>query len=506
MDINTVVKIQATIKELMRKKLERGDVQSTIEMIDTFSDFTQKFNNIMRDQEIEEILKKIANIYIPRSNEPSNCDDNTILFYDQVGTTKCLGLQYLRALYELGYKIIYINECWVHAATSQFINLIKPLCSEIHIFNSRGSLFDDTKEFLGVTISKLIQTVPTNKIILQPASSGALGQIVLYSLRGYDIYRIVPGDHHFFIGYDYVHKFIEFRKFGISNAIYNRRITPNKIVRLPYYPVIDNIEKFGGLPKQLSNKVIFMAAGATYKFMGSDLFLKFIDWILETPNTAFLFVGEAPKAFIKLSKKKKWKDRFFILGYRKDFVQIVQHIDVLISSYPFGGGLICQTAAYFEKPLLVYRKPEELEEYIVEDLMGDNGDDLSVTDTDLDAFHEHIKRLSNNKEHRISEGKNAKRLLQTESDFVNRLDHLLKNCYPSVSGNIKPINFQYHVKNYFNIQNRYRASFLVPLLTRFGFKFFFLFPFLWKELFKNPKEVAKFTLYHFIYDRRRHQK
>lgn len=503
MDLNTVTKVQSRLKSLMSEKLEQGDVQATIEIIDTFSDFTQRFNNIMRDSEIEGFLKEIAKRFIPISEATSKCDGKTIIFYDQVGTTICLGVQYLRALHDLGYSIIYIYECWVHDVSPQLLKIIKPWCSKIYTFNSRGDLFDAEKVFLGVKINRLINSINTNKILLHPASSGALGQSVLYSLKGYDIYRIVPGDHHFFIGYDYVKRFLEFRKFGISNAIYNRGLKPEQIVRLPYYPIIDNIGNFGGLPSQLEGKVIFMAAGATYKFIGSDIFLKFIDWILETPNTAFIFVGEAPAYFVNHAKQEKYKDRFFILGYRKDFIQIIQHIDVLICSYPFGGGLICQTAAYFEKPLLVYRKPEELEEYIVEDLLGDNGDDLSITDTSLDSFHKHINRLATSEEIRISEGKNAKKLLQTETAFTTGLDKVLKDDYPCVSGSVEPINFEYHKDNYLKIQNNYRASYFVPLLTRFGMTFFRKFSFLWREMLVNPKEVAKFTIYHYINEKRR---
>ena len=56
-------------------------------------------------------------------------------------------------------------------------------------------------------------------------------------------------------------------------------------------------------------------------------------------------------------------ERVYTSKYRKDISQLFRNCDIYYGTYPLSGGLMCQYAAAFGKPILAYAKKRvELDE------------------------------------------------------------------------------------------------------------------------------------------------
>lgn len=470
MNLLDIQKIQTALKKDISRAFKKGDLQTTVDLLDCFADVTQRINNILRDDDIESYIKLISERFIDCDANIKQPDSKVVIFYDQIGTTICLGVQYLRGLYDIGYKVIYIYEGKYPISSSLFKEVIK-YSHEHYIFDTKNVY--DSDAFIGNKIRNCIVQYNPCAIIAHPQATGALGMSVLFSIKGINKIRIVPGDHHFYMGYNCFDRFIEFRPFGWSTAIYERNIASSQIYSLSYYPIVDEFVPYKGLPVETKGKIIIASGGATYKFQGSLFFYEVVARILsETKNTVLVFLGTPSQELVQMSAKIEFKDRIFLLGYRSDFVAIMEKIDILLNSIPFSGGLFCQTAANFSKPILSYSDNNVYEDNSVEDILGfDNKH--RITHTSKDAFFSHAFKLINDIEFRKHWGKIAYNMLQKKAKFDSQLQLILEGKYATLEGiDVKYVDRAPRIDSYVNIRNANEPDYLMPLARTMKFKSF----------------------------------
>ena len=504
MEVKDIEKIQKVIKNDIRKSLRKGKVEKAIRLIDCFADTTQRINNILRDDDIEDALRELSDKYIDSSIDITDGDKNTIVMYDQIGTTACLGVQYLRGLAACGYKIIYIYEDYnfMSAISTGMLGEVKKYCLEFYEFNSH-CVYQNGK-FLGNTIRDIIIRANPSKIIMHPQGVGALGMAILFSIKGARKYRIVPGDHHFYIGYDCFDRFIEFRSLGCSSAIYERKIPAEKIYKLSYYPIIDEFVPFQGFPEGTKGKVIIGSGGAIYKFQGSDIFYNILESILSrTKNSVFVFMGVPSEQLLKLSKKDCIKGKVFLLGYRKDFAAVMKHIDILFNSYPLSGGLFCQTAARFAKPILAYSPESSRSENAVENILGKakNGEQITISNTE--KLVEHAVKLIESRSYRKEWGELAHSIQQTPENFNNQLNNILNEEYPTLDGKcVEYFDRTSKIEHYISIRKTGNPDYLMPISRVYKFSVFYRFLFLRYDILHNIKFVLLNIFSRYLFLRR----
>lgn len=480
MNIQEFVKYQCLIKEEIHKAFIRNKLKKTLALIDCYADCSQRINNILRDDEIESVIKEISHRYIDSSKDIDNGgDSDTVVFLDFIGTTACLGLQYIRGLVSNGYRVIYVYVS-KNPINLELYNEVKQHCCKYYLYNE-SNVFDDG-QYLGQSIHNTIVGANPSKILVHPHAGGALGMSVLHSIHGAKKYRIVPGDHHFYIGYDCFNFFIEFRPFGWSTAIYERRIPANKIYNLSYYPIIDEFVQFNGLPSATNGKIILAAGGATYKFQGSNVFYDLLSRILnENDGIAFVFLGNPSRQLVAMSQQERYKGKIYFLGYRKDFAAVIKNIDILINSMPFSGGLFCQTAAYFSKPILAFSESTTREDNSVDDILGMQDNSDMITLSTIDTFCQHAKHLVESDDYRRHWGEIAHNKLQTKIDFDIKLGQILEEQSPTLNGNdVKYVDRTLRIKCYLKINNEETPDYLLLLSRTLRFEIF-------KFIFKMPK-------------------
>lgn len=484
--IDDIEKSYSQIKRDIEHSLKRGSVARAIELIDTYAYVVQLINNRFRDDDIERWMEYVAETKLgfiecgPRQN------NKKIVFYDQIGSTICLGLQYIRGLIANGYEILYIFESSVYMVNPNLLKELENNQIQYLIYNSNIS---DTEKLLTLAreIRQNILDYNPSRLIIHSPAFGALGSIILYSLHKIVRYRIVPGDHHFYLGYGCIDYFFEFRDFGLKIAVEQRHIKKERLFKLPFYPIVDNFLEFQGFPAEVKGQVIFAASGGTYKFYGSNWFFEFAKWLLITyKEVVLLFIGNATPSMYYFIKQEHLEGRFIPIGYRKDFVSCIKHIDVLINSYPYSGGLVCQTAAYFKKPILSYSREEERLVRSIRALLGAEETGTPISFSNENLLREYVDKLVSDVSFRHSEGERIYSMLQTREKFDEQLGGILSGMLLS---NILTTNKFYNIdertRTYVTLQNSFSPSILVPLVKGYGlrlpFKLSVLSGFIWEN-------------------------
>jgi hypothetical protein len=164
----------------------------------------------------------------------------------------------------------------------------------------------------------------------------------------------VHNDHTFWFGKGCSDYFIEFRKFGYWLSLQRRNIDPRQILYNPYYPIIQK-EKFQGFPFNSSGKIIGLSGANLYKYY-LDTNLSYFHAIKELiqKNEDFIFCIAGPgdaSRIIKFINENHLENRFFYLGKRNDFYELVKHVDILFESYPMKGGLTVLYAVENQKAI-----------------------------------------------------------------------------------------------------------------------------------------------------------
>ena len=489
--LSLVHKIYQTIKGDIQSSLRQQDYAHALVAIDTYAAIAQFVNDEFRDDTIENVLKFIGEECIGIRQSSDGTDSKKIIFYDQIGSTACLAQQYLRALNQLGYEIFYIFEKREENIRPNLQSEVEQLCAKVSCY------YGDYSIEKAKAIQDEIISFGANKLLIQSPAFGALGSAILYSLRGIQKYRIVPGDHHFFVGIDCVDYLIEFRDFGINVDLKRRNVPIGKIRKLMYYPIVESSVPFKGFPSDIPNDSIVIAAAAhEYKFHGSNRFFDIVQYILDKyPNTIFLFIGGKSKVVDDFVRRENLEGRFFSLGYRHDFIECMKHIDVFMNSYPWGSALTSMTAAYFKNPIISFHNKKE----------AANGLNSWFRETNISfseepALFEYIDGVIRNVEFRRREGEKIKSLLQTPEGFAIELDKILSSSLESPIG-FQKMDIDYlrdRVNRYIDVQNTFFPSIYDRLLMGYGLKTLSKFPFLLHNkqflkhlIFRTRKTLSK---------------
>lgn len=488
--LDDIKKIYAIIQQDIERNNEKDNIDRVYQLIDTYSVLVQTINDHFRDDFIENILKSIASRFLNSQDDYNSKDENIIVFYDQIGTTICLGLQYLRALKQLGYRVVYIFESPSRKVKKDLLLEVYSSCEAVYVFQEKSTIS------LARKIREIIISSKACKLISHCSAEGALGATVFYSLNGLEKYRIVPGDHHFNIGIDSYDHFFDYRNFAIKVSIEERKIPMKKVHKLPYYPIIENNMEFAGFPAEAQNKTVILAAGSEYKFHGSTWFYDFSKKLLfDNPNTVIVFLGGKSPHIVDYVKSQGLEHRFLLLGYRKDFVACMKHSDIFLNSYPMGGGLVGLTAVNLGIPVLSHYDEYNALQNSIRSFMGAEDVDSPISFIDDSKMHEYANSLIRDVLYRRSEGARMKKMAQTKQNFDRILGEILKEDKHVVkSVTEKSCHLEKRLENYIQLQNTFLPSVLNLLIKEYGLGMFRKFWFLKGFIIKNKKIVLGWLL------------
>ncbi len=335
--------------------LREDRTEDAIFAMQTMSRYFVQYNQFFRDETIEEALRVLSdrmNALHPEDVKLYEPEEKCILFLDCICfDTRGLACIYLKALAELGYRILYIAPAHARGRTPILTDILEnaPVKAEI-VYIDRDRMTDYIRE-----VCATVQEYRPARGILYNDAIGATGALTFMRLKGLlTRFFIDLGDHAYWIGADAFDFCLEFRNWGASVSRQYRRIPKEKLLIQPYYPIIDHTASFQGFPFQRSpGDFVVFSGGLLYKtFDDAMTYYRTVAWMLRSfPQVKFWYAGKGDDRGLR-ALREEFPGRVFHTEERRDLFQVMENIDMYLNTYPIGGGLMMQYSALAGKPPL----------------------------------------------------------------------------------------------------------------------------------------------------------
>lgn len=183
------------------------------------------------------------------------------------------------------------------------------------------------------------------------------------------------------------------------------------------------------------NDLVVMSCGRHFKFQDQDTWVSILDALRTHPNAHYVVVGlEAPPKFLERLLTPDIVNRVRIIGRVKDFLSVLSMADVVVDTYPSGGGMTVVDAMAIGIPVVSFKNNymrmfsqtdwSPAEEFMgVPELLVDRGDfaQLGKLINKLLTDHEYRNEMSRVCKKRIHEtsGSPAQMVRDCEGVYLN---------------------------------------------------------------------------------------
>ena len=378
------------------------------------------------DEETESLLDQIAKRILPERNFLPNTHKKRAVFYNgQLIDSGALTEQYLNYLIDHDYEVLFIvfgKERCAHG-----LNILK----RVNSLSNFKVLIPENASYVDRIIDIYHAIIEFNPSVafLHFLPNDIIGYCAFTRLNQIPRYYIVHNDHTFWLGKNCSDVFLEFRAFGRKLSIERRGIEESQIRLLPYYPIVQDVP-FQGFPCDVTGKVVGLSGAMLYKYtMDSNLtyFHAIKKLLQENDNFVFFLAGggnvqeiETVKNFIK---NEGLEDRFYYIGHRKDFYNLIGNIDILFESYPFNGGLTLLYATNQRKAIVGIARMDALS--------GSTDELLDLVDywqpRNFEEFHKEATKLIRDSAYRAYIGEIVANNQSTKKCFDRNLTEILEN-------------------------------------------------------------------------------
>lgn len=471
-DVSSIYRV---LKHKAHSFKHQKQYQRSLDFITYSALWAYKLNFIYTDREIDNLLKDISDEMLPKVSCNSSCIKRFVLL-DTIGIdNRGLTQQYIRAFMALGVEFLYIS---VEYSPSQSVDILR----EINLYGKAKTLLCDrnNKNFLDKSekILSEIEAYKPSKMFLHLMPWDVVALLVCSSLKDILKYNINLTDHAYWMGASFVDYNIEFRSYGMTVSLEKRKLRENQLLYLPYYPVVSRDKcPFEGFPKSLSDSLIVFSGGSYYKMFGKDdFYFKIVDALLDISDQIVLVLaGEGDvKVMNKKIDKLKHKDRVYLVGNRKDINEVFRHSDFFLDTYPLNGGLMEQFASLHSKPILAYS------DFFYsfgdsQEMLNNHGNGV-CSFNEIDDLIEYAKRMINDKEYRLCEGRKNNQLVPSSDSFNLSFDLLITTHENSLLWRREKIDYVGFRKLYLEVENLYTHDGTNSLLRIFRLWVFYYFP------------------------------
>lgn len=409
------------------------------------------YNSIYVDYRIEYSLKQISEKLL----EPylKLGITNRYVFYDALGRDKQgLSQQYIDALNNIDCEFMFIFENCSYNDNIEIIRELKRNRRVRVVEMGKNLSLEQKITFL----YSLLKEYNPSKAFLHLLPWSTMAIVVFHAFPNITKYQINLTDHAFWLGAFLLDFSIEFRNYGYTVSLERRRITIEKLLVLPFYPIVTK-EKYLGLPVGVANKVKILSGGAYYKIYGENDFFFFLmkDILEDNPRVVILFVGTGNDLPLrKFIHNHNLESRIILLGFRKDINELFKYSDIFLGTYPIGGGLMSQYAAIHSKPLLVFAKKNDKS---IESIICTNKyADFSIYDR-VELLSE-AKKLVNNSKYRIDRGRFFYDLIIKKEHFIDEFAYMLVENSTKRAGRLDIIDYNDICEKYYFSINSYEYA------------------------------------------------
>ncbi len=473
----------ARIGRTAQRAFDRGDHVRALARLDTLAQVAWNVNHVYTDDGAEQLMLDISRALSAGSGSTHyTVKEGRWLFYDQIGNDTVLALQYLRALMAWGVEILYVLDSSSPPRGSVIDELRNYPKATVTVLDTR---LGGRVERFAETLETIRRWGPARAMIHAPAG-GAFGVALLHALVDTVKYRIVPGDHHFYLGTAVTDRAIEFRPFGATLALERRGMTREQILVQPYYPIVKQA-LFEGFRFDPAGRIVIFSGGSYYKILGGgEMYFRIVRRIVdEYPATVVQYSGWGSprnrRKVMRLIGKYRLGESFFLDGFRSDVNEVMRRCDIYLGTYPLCGGLMSQYAAVNAKPIVQLKLPGE-EVNAIEDIIGLRDPSVRITFGDIDSLVAMAGELIENPALRRSVGTKLRRAVITPAEFASRLKRTIEEDAP-YDGPTVEIDYAAATEWYLTEVNEFSEVIEKSLVRSYGVAAVWMF----------PKAAAKFV-------------
>ena len=478
LDRKYITDIYYRLKRHAFKSYKSGFFDKCLKYINISAHIAYKFSWIFKDDDFELLLMKISKSIL-KPVEHYTPVENKYVFYDSFSyDNRGLTQQYIRALMNLNIDFLYITE------SSDKNRYSQEIISELIEYNKVEIIeipndFKYTKK-IDMIYNKIVSYKPS-KLFMHLAPYAVSPLVAFYALPKEIIkYQINLTDHAFWLGVGCLDYSFEFRPYGCTLTTNQRKISKERILLMPYYPIVNKL-KFQGFPVECEGKVIVFSGGAYPKILGeNNFFLNLVKrMLLANADAIFLFAGSGDAEPInKFISENELENRFILLGHRTDINEVFKHCDIFMSTYPLGGGLMAQLAAINSKPIISYSTIDKISSWPEETICQFKK--IKITHTDIDEFLIEAHKLISNVNYRLSTGVDLKECVVSIDKFNTTFINTIKNNVNQVQYDNIDVNVDLICKHNIDIENS-NNEFKIHLLKSIKLRILYISPtlFLW---------------------------
>lgn len=401
------------------------------------------------DDNLEDIISEIAKHFKKVEYLPQ---DKKIVFYNsQIVDNGALTEQYLDFFIENDFQVLFIIPEIKNTLQGKTILEKINKASNINLFISEKR---DSVDKI-IEIRQQIELFRAQYCFLHFMPNDVLGCVSFLNVTEIKSYYIVHNDHTFWIGKNFFDYFIEFRHLGISIDIERRGIPLDKILHIPFYP-IKNEEAFQGFPFNRKDKIVGVSGANLYKYLIDNklhYFQIIKELIVENPNFIFCLCGWGDiQSINNFIEKNNLQDRFYFLGRRSDFYNLIGQADILFESYPLKGGLTPLFAIEQNIPVIGIASYDNCSGSL-EELLNIEDYQQPVNFTEFKA---EANKLITDPEYRKIIAHLQSNNPCNKNDFESSLSKVLKECLDDIKPkHIKKLelNDEAYLKEYLNLND-----------------------------------------------------
>ena len=446
-----ILSIYRSLLEIANNYFEKGYWEKSIDYLSSSAKWAYQFNYFYTDNAAESLIRRICDRTINPVKVKSPENDKYVLLDSFCMDNRGLTQQYMRAMMHNKVEILYI-------CTSRNLENGGDILQELNNYpGAQVLLFDkDDSDSIGIAnkiVDEIARYCPAH-LFLHIAPWDVAALISCCAISGVVKYNINLTDHAYWMGASLIDYNIEFRPYGKTVSIEKRGLIAEQLLELPFYPVNPIGHPFRGLPSMPDDAVKILTGGAMYKMLGkNDIFFSMMEHLLSiAPNVYILVAGFSPnKTFSEKCSKVKDHDRILVIGLRDDIDSVFQECDIFLSTYPTSGGLMCQYAAKYGKPILAYRDADDIENAVEEMVNHFGGQFRSFVQ--MNDFVEYARRLIIDEQFRAAEGVSLAENTMTADMFSQSFAKMLSSRSTQLHWNLDHIDYDVFANRYLELEN-----------------------------------------------------
>jgi hypothetical protein len=418
--IKAVLRDYSALKAMARKLYDKDKIDECLLTISTAARLAYRFNFRFCDPVLDELLVRVAKEKTRKipAIEPR---PGTYAFFDTFALDqRGLTQQYIQALITWGVEFLFIFDYGTTEAHAKEILKTLQDYPKATIAWLKGGA--NAEERINER-KRVIREYCPEKAFLHLAPWSVEAIAAWSDIAGVERFLINITDHAYWLGSVSMDYCIEFREFGCRLSMTERKISRDRLLLQPYYPIVKGKVDFLGFPVSTIGKTVLLSGGAYYKVFGeNDVFFKSIKRVFEENSGIILFfAGDGDR--VQFRKKLREYDlvgKVIPIGDRRDIEAVVRHSDIYVGTYPVSGGLMCLLACACDVPSvsLFSTKYAFADSESVFPKLKAKG---TINCTKHENFFSEINALIQDREYRAKKAKLLSDSMFTESEFSQSL-------------------------------------------------------------------------------------